>query len=197
MDPTALPTDNLYKFMALAGVLAAGFCIWLAYRIWNHIIQRADQMEIEEAQLSLRFDAASARAKLFEAQSEAYAQDAQRAGDTASREQAFALIAGRQDALPAERRQLDSLEQDRATLAHKRKALHEVDGLGTAAARGLLVACACAVAVSMFGFILWYTRVQWYADKQAKAEFEDRMAELAAKRKARDAASWAEQHKGR
>jgi hypothetical protein len=33
MDPTALPTDNLYKFMALGGLALVGFCIWMRLKI--------------------------------------------------------------------------------------------------------------------------------------------------------------------
>src|SRR4051812_13688935 len=45
MDPTALPTDNLYKFAALSGVALAAFLLWLTWRI---------QRELESDLLAIR-----------------------------------------------------------------------------------------------------------------------------------------------
>lgn len=33
MDPSSLPTDNIYKFLALSGLALSGFCTWLRWRL--------------------------------------------------------------------------------------------------------------------------------------------------------------------
>jgi hypothetical protein len=60
--------------------------------------------------------------------------------------------------------------------------------------RALAAASAIGVLLSGWGFAQWHMHVQYYADRQAKAEFEDNMAELALKRRDRDNACWKEQH---
>jgi hypothetical protein len=33
VDLTSLPTDNLYKFMALSGMVGAGYAVWIIYKL--------------------------------------------------------------------------------------------------------------------------------------------------------------------
>jgi len=56
MDPTKLPTDNLYKFMAILGLLLMGFAVYVQWHINN--------MPLEVQVAKSRGDAAVNQAKL-------------------------------------------------------------------------------------------------------------------------------------
>ena len=61
MDPTKLPTDNLYKFLALAGLSLAGFCGWL---IWKFVERQHSELAAlleTHAQLDARIVAVAIR----------------------------------------------------------------------------------------------------------------------------------------
>src|SRR5882762_6140472 len=49
MDPTSLPTDNLYKFMALSGVAIVGFFIWFVWKTQREIRGLLTEIEIRKA----------------------------------------------------------------------------------------------------------------------------------------------------
>lgn len=51
MDPTALPTDNLYKFLALSGLAIVGFSIWFGWTRWPAFQERAFKILQELAEV--------------------------------------------------------------------------------------------------------------------------------------------------
>jgi hypothetical protein len=226
VDPTALPTDNLYKFMALSGLGIAGFCLWFW---WQRFQQLKDKL------IGLRLDLAASKHKgaqtladteRLEAALDGFAADtakiretfeekrarfeALKASDPSPREldQFTQELVGANDALDrlgervangrerlgAVRVEAQANKADTSRMDVQYKTLRSEGVLLDSLARALFAAGSFGLILSAAGFAGWYINVQWYADRQAKAEFEDRMAELSAKRKARDDASWAAQH---
>jgi hypothetical protein len=47
VDPTSLPTDNLYKFLALSGLALAAFCTWSCQKAWATVHNAADAFRLK------------------------------------------------------------------------------------------------------------------------------------------------------
>ena len=159
MDPTALPTDNLYKFMALAGLALAGFCAWAIWKVTRFIGESA--MSLAEGDVRLH-----ARRRNLETFISLTPTGAGREQEIIDR----GLLLDEELAIQEARAKLVTATICELNL--RTKTLKRAIGAG--------------LTVSAAGFTLWYLNVQWYADKQAKADFEDHMQELAAKRIARE-----------
>ena len=143
MDPTALPTDNLYKFMALAGLALAGFCVWLLWKT--------------------RDDTLAKLASAFE--------------DLAKVQP---LVAAK-DRTPEQAESVAAMLRGAAVVGHTKSAGRR--------SKVFMLGIAAGILVSGTGFGLWYYRLQQFTDAQTKADFEDHMQELDAKRIARERAA--------
>lgn len=191
VDPTALPTDNLYKFLALAGLMLAGFCAWLEYKMRESHSLATARLREQAAVLRTRLDGTAARnergqketmqlrATLSEYQSRPDKVTHQEVADLsaaqAEQERMVKGLTAERDAFAVEIAVTEAnISAQEAWLRRHRPLLW---ALQITIITGLLLSC--------IGFDLWYRNVQWYADKQTKADYEDHMAELAVKRAAR------------
>jgi hypothetical protein len=189
VDPTALPTDNLYKFMAFSGLVAAGYAVWIVYKLLvDHedrllvVARRKAAIEYQRGGIEKKTKSIVARleglykiaqAKQLEnPKGNASQSDVNTAGKLKSD---LEELVSRQDALAKRQGRLN------AELAH-----FQQRAFGNRAAIVVLtVVAGISMAVGAQGFRLWHTRYQVYVDKQTKADFEDHMAELAEKKAAR------------
>lgn len=54
MDPTGLPTDSVYKFIALSGLAIAGFAIWFWWTRTQQFLKTSAALQIDHATLATR-----------------------------------------------------------------------------------------------------------------------------------------------
>ncbi len=195
MDPTALPTDNLYKFAALSGVALAGFLIWLTWKVQRELqavlltitlkqrmsvvaVKRLQDLEtindVKVTQLENernRLNEAAVAGKLTEA-------DERRRED---------LKAEYKDAVKDNVARLDEQYKVRKAQA-KLGAL--VEGLQfqilvfKKQKRQYVIATFAALAWSIAGFGLWYCKLQMPLDKKLKLEADVATIELQVKKAA-------------
>lgn len=159
VDPTALPTDNLWKCMALAGLMLAGFCGWLIFKILS--------------QVYLSLDRTSAASTRLAAQAEA------------DRVQTLDGVKEANARLKRASKRLEAATLARANAEATDLAIERL----WVKVMPLLAGALFGLIISLTGFSFWYLKLQWYTDKQTKADFEDHMQELAAKRRAREKAA--------
>ncbi|HEX2873079.1 MAG TPA: hypothetical protein VHP33_17575 [Polyangiaceae bacterium] len=160
MDPTSLPTDNLYKFIALAGLGVAGFCVWFWWaKVHEHnreadeYVRRGSRLIRQQRQMRKRLSLPPG-------------------------------AAGQDDNALARR---DELQIDIAELKADKTRLTgnvpKVEGLGKALVLGAFV----SLLVSLGAFITWYEKLQQHLDasvvhglREQKAKAD--LAELELKR---------------
>lgn len=216
MDPTALPTDNLYKFMALAGLGIAGFCLWFWWTRWRSFLSEDHRVAREAAVARERMAASSFRTKRLD-----LALDANRQAAKAIEVAVEEAHEKRRQAPPNDlgalkriQRSLNTWERelgerqgelDRLASTHEQnRAKHERLVLVLSALdvelesrirerarlmtlrKAMVVSGAVGLTMAASGFSLWYLKAQWFIDQQTMADFEDHMAELAEKRAERE-----------
>ncbi|MEO8903198.1 MAG: hypothetical protein ABI627_16885 [Polyangiaceae bacterium] len=191
MDPTHLPTDNLSKFLALAGLAFTGLCAWLFWRIRGDILKETARQREANAVFIAKGEAGKA---MFDDALRRNANLGKRLEhidlDPRSITQAdLDAIAGAEVEMEADRKAIAALKRDTdadIALTEARMSSLETSGrLHHRALRTLRYGGALGLLVSCCGFYRWYVDLQWYTDHQAKADYEDHMAELAVKAKAR------------
>jgi len=159
MDPTALPTDNLYKFLALAGLSLSGFCGWLIWRINTWALAEAYRLK----EIALRHRARRRADRALRNISDAGPHNTTRSFIKRS----FALQ-GETEVLLA---RADKMLFDLSSLKASLRTLKRLVWVG--------------LLVSLMGFVFWYLRLQQYTDRQTKADFEDHMARCSSHRDGR------------
>lgn len=175
MDPTSLPTDNLYKFMALSGMGIVGFAVWFRWKRLQSFADGLSKARIENSglmteleqiheSLSIQSELAEDLRRTIEEEGksddvdEAWRQRRNnditrvetRLEDHEARLSAVAAALGR------------SSETTKSILAHQEQFqwLH-------GATLGLALV---GVALSCCGFTLWYFKLQWYQDRQTDVQ---------------------------
>ena len=66
MNPLPLPTDNLYKFCALTGVLLAAFCAYIAWTKSDDLVRRANDLQLAQEKVVIETEYLSAKIKRVE-----------------------------------------------------------------------------------------------------------------------------------
>ena len=158
MKPVEIPTDNLYKFMAIGGLVtflasavATGLLMLnLQDRVHEHILAsklldvRLNQIAVESEIVRFEFE------------------EAAKAGDLAS-------IGERPKAqLDSVAAVLRELKLDATKLQAQSEYLVELSRRFVAARDLLIIFTGVGLVVAVFGFVLWYSRVQRYLDAQLK-----------------------------
>jgi hypothetical protein len=195
MDPTALPTDNLYKFAALSGVALAGFLIWLTWKVQRElqaaslaitVKQRMSQVAVKRlGDLEQINDVkiAQMNAKFARLKADAVAGKLTEADDKRMEE----LKAEYKDAERDAAVRLDEQYKARKAQA-KLGAL--VEGLQFQVLvfkrqkRQYIIATFAALAWSIVGFGLWYCKLQMPLDEKLKLEADVETIELQIKKAA-------------
>lgn len=196
--------------MALSGLGVAGFCLWFWWTRREQLRRRAQELRLALASYAatmaareLTDDALIAKydkmVQRFTKLGETYAALVKRTAEHPNPEELKDEI----DELMAELHSVDKarsgvsevLDEAIAEATVHRQSLAKLSAETDAAinetvmlgrlGRFMWVGGVVGLIVSCAGFVRWYTQVQWYADVQTKADFEDHMAELAAKREAR------------
>lgn len=144
----SLPTDNLYKFMAIAGLVftAIGLVSPAIYKTdwYNDAITRSEKLDQRVAEGRLRIEEIAIRSQLTEKERSALL-------DRLSKQ--FS------EDIADERYALNQQLEQRQNLADEK-----VEGLQWCGVAGFLV--------SLAGFICWYQRVQSMQDSILRMEFE-------------------------
>lgn len=144
----------------------AGFCAWLSFKIQNQAFERAVKMRHDTTQLAEQLESSKKKMEAL-------------------------YLEGDEEKLRAHLEHLDNLRESTALVALRSESglwvVESLMNLRKLMQAGVLV----GVVMSGFGFQRWYVKTQWFTDAQTKADFEDHMADLAAKRVARDKAAHA------
>jgi len=160
MKELAPPTDNLYKFLAVSGLIVFIFCFVYPFQIYQDLVRQAAAGDQEVVALRAEDDSNNAAIKSAEA-----------AG-------AASALPGKADASERLREKRDDIAR-RWTIARSRyqfALLRKEDlrviflwaiGYGT-----------CGLMVSGTGFWLWYARLQQYQDMVAKADAEEALRRM-------------------
>lgn len=158
MDLTALPTDNLYKFMALAGTLLLVFSVYLGFTRYQKYWERLDELSLELAE------------------NEATIRRAERE---------VAAIEGKHDPSPEAAQALEERKFEarrRHELNKSRLAIVERTDRDRKWALGISIALAvAAVLLAGSGYYLWYDRLQRFQDRAVEAEAQNRPVEVPAR----------------
>jgi len=137
VDIPGLPTDNLYKFLALSGLLSAGFIWWGVTKRWEALVERAYGFNTKVRERNIQLQHLVIDSRIMTPETEGILKE--RIRKNATDEQADEVLGMHlQDAI------------DRL----KKLSVH---GLGV---------MAFALLMSVFGFFAWYLRVQRYQDEQ-------------------------------
>ena len=191
MDPSSLPTDNLYKFVALSGIALVAFTLWLRWKLQN---------ELEADLLSLMISKAKSEAAVSHLSS---LESIENLKEDLLQKQAAPLKAkiAQGTATAAEVEELNTKLKAATEAAIERlKAQYPVSAeirVGNATADGLktkvqafkkikrqsVMAIYASLAWSLVGFGLWYGKLQAPLDNKLKLEAEVTTAELQIKKK--------------
>jgi hypothetical protein len=191
MDPTALPTDNLYKFAALSGVALIGFLSWLAWKTQRDLQAALLAITVKKrlAEVALeRLKFIEKITTLKETQlSEKLADlEAEASGlSEANRKRLEDLKADFEVAETQRATQLDEQYGTRKTLAKlnaSAEALMDQVRIFNRQRRQYTIATMAALAWSIGGFGLWYYKLQMPLDAKIKLEAEVATIELQIKK---------------
>ena len=189
MDPTSLPTDNLYKFMALAGLMLAGFCGWLRWKFLENQHAELATIKQELSRIEATTDVLVSRIHLLKDSSVRFGQGADEATNEGTNAYYAELLKGASQKID------ETLEEQQAAHVAAVNARGRLEAVNArqdryeVAVTTLTYVAALGLVTSACGFGLWYVNLQWYTDRQTKADFEDHMQELAAKRITREKAA--------
>jgi hypothetical protein len=142
MDPTSLPTDNLYKFLALSGIIIDVAAVHLYFKRRADVNERLDELETQAA--GLRVDIEEAKLQLEAAKEEHHT--------TAAK-----FYASTQRVAEVSR----SHEVQKVKLGVLKRLRRELKLLTWVVAFALTIGTVAAAA----GFYLWYDRLQKYQDR--------------------------------
>jgi hypothetical protein len=145
--PVTPPTDNLYKFMAIAGLLVAGFSLYFPI---------TERRQYRDQVLALEIELAAQTAETQRINEALSRRDSLRPL-TRQEEERF----GRFDSLRAQRNATMPLRQE--ALARYRT---DIGLFGVLLVLGTASGLGCAAA----GFTLWYNRVQRHLDRALAAD---------------------------
>jgi hypothetical protein len=137
-----LPTDNLYKFMALGGLTLSGFFCWLFWKYTEEYSRRVEALTVEHAEL--QSNAQAAREKLERAK-------------TLTEEE-------RKKIVPAMLSDLAGTDVRASAALARRAALDRVDLRVRRIGWATMILTALGFSIATAGFYLWYVRVQQYQD---------------------------------
>ncbi len=210
VDPTGLPTDNLYKFLALAGLGATGFCLWFWWTRRNLLLTERMDIDRELARAESRLDRSerlladhvkaqhATRAARDALEGDVAKFLAEKPPDAAVEHFRVHLQARAKEISEQQDRDFAAVARSEVLVFDNKEALRDLETRAKAHVQQrndvawlgtwMLAAASVGLIISAAGFYLWYVRVQWFIDKQTRADFEDHMAELAEKSAARQKA---------
>lgn len=137
-----LPTDNLYKFMALGGLTLAGFFFWIFWKRADALRDRAEAHLQDEKELTAEAEAIRAQIELGRLLPEP-----ERSAQLPVLTALLAKVQLRAAGLDARYKSLES-------------ATAEIHRIGWSAIGFAVI----GIIIANIGFGLWYTRVQRYQD---------------------------------
>jgi septal ring factor EnvC (AmiA/AmiB activator) len=159
MDIPSVPTDNLYKFMALSGLAIVITCLYLFF-------SRADQ-------LNERLYDVAERKSILEANIDAMNDEISKLNRSIAE---LKKAADSRDVLAQLTSRVEEGEKIKSELLHTRKELIDltaaaevadmIRSLQTKQAIAFMLFETIGIVISGFGFMLWYTRVQKFLDVQ-------------------------------
>jgi hypothetical protein len=194
VDPTGLPTDNLYKFLALAGLAFAGFCAWLFARLYWHRSRSVQELEIERSRQKVALESATGLWESFNQQGDLYLEGMREAKTDEGRTFYRGLLLEKQAEMLAESRTMNAITEEARVVNEKLEKMVEDQPLVLKVRKSLGTAIVFGMLVSGVGFAQWWRHLQRYTDTQAQAEFNDKMRELGIRQRAWDAQCWKDQH---
>jgi hypothetical protein len=153
MNLPSLPTDNLYKFMALAGLAAFFFSV--VYPTWQTRELKVKQLEQDAERAVLQIEHAHLVAELYDASGKVKP-DAQ------------------PDGLATKRRFRD-LEIKAAQLEGKKQVLIRLAAEANLFSLAFWYGIVAGLIVTIWGFALWYRRVQKPQDALLQQQLKDAM----------------------
>jgi hypothetical protein len=175
MDPTNLPTDSLYKFMALSGLAILGFCVWLFSTNTDRLLEQSASADAALAKLKAERTADDI-VRQFTGRLDKLGDDARRRqleslSERPSKEgvdQAEAVLAAGVEQVRKEI--LETAEKQKARDAlyadwdSKSKAFLTGANLGQKLNSVLLWTAALGALASALGFAMWWYKVQQMHD---------------------------------
>lgn len=189
MDPTHLPTDNLWKFMALAGLACAGFCGWLMWKMFEYARSAEEREDETAARLKAKTISLAARLAQLRIDNDQFTLAlSETQNDATNLFYANLLREVRSEIASAAARQ-EALDEEFSAAQVRLSAVRAHSAFLYKMVRFPAVFMFAGVVLSCLGFERWYGNLQVYTDHQTRADFEDHVAELAAKRTARDRAA--------
>jgi hypothetical protein len=194
MDPTALPTDNLYKFIALSGLVLVGFLAWLVWRTQRELLTTLEEVNLRNARSTANVDLLAALQAIadrkeqgLKSREDSLKQSA-RAGHQPTDADWARVAQLREDYVRAEAANENRLER----IAEVRREQKELEVVATALQDkaksfrkfrlAYVLASSAALAWAGLGFVLWYYRLQAPLDAQLRLETEVIMKDLEAKK---------------
>jgi hypothetical protein len=202
MDPTSLPTDSLYKFMALSGVALVGLILWLLAKAQRAHLTNLSVLETENAKHKSEVDnlsdlerLQSDRERAIGDRFEALKQLAASGNVTAT---ALAELAKVREEMEAAKQRGDELLE----LQHRLRAARAVlDAVASGVKRELdlnardnrrySLVFLFAALWSFAGFGLWYLNLQRPTDAKMRLEAEVTTADLQLKKASLDSVATA------
>lgn len=148
-DIPAFPTDNLYKFIAVAGLALALLSYWIFVRATARIRENIDELEIDMAPAQSRRERLRREISRIETLANPNQED-------------IATLEG----------MLQDLEELMTVLSAKSTILNRKHQQLRELAVTVLVGFAVGIGVSSSGFLLWYHRWQRYQDQLIRQQAE-------------------------
>ena len=151
-----LPTDNLYKFMTIAGlvVIVAGG-IWFR-DVRREVINRADEIQLKSRVLDIELKHLTEDLKRYQQVLTSQLNSLQHGERPTFKVQNF------EDPL---RSREEAVEIKKAEIDHEREVLRDNVGEFRGARALFIVMCLVGCGITAIGFRLWYTRLQIYQDR--------------------------------